>query len=162
MLMPAQINERWSLDFVSDALTDSRRFRTLCVVDDFTRDFAEASRTAADNANPSLVLMMEDGAARLEKSVGLFVCVLGGAPVGTRVAEADPFAETVESSRATADVAATTDAPQHRSGVQQGIGRGEVGGVHALGPTENVQEAGQAEAASARLVPSRVLAAALP
>lgn len=38
MLMPAQINERWSLDFVSDALTDSRRFRTLCVVDDFTRE----------------------------------------------------------------------------------------------------------------------------
>ena len=38
MLMPAQVNERWSLDFVSDALTDSRRFRTLCVVDDFTRE----------------------------------------------------------------------------------------------------------------------------
>ena len=36
--MPAQVNERWSLDFVSDALTDSRRFRTLCVVDDFTRE----------------------------------------------------------------------------------------------------------------------------
>ena len=26
----------WSLDFVSDALCDGRRFRTLCVVDDFT------------------------------------------------------------------------------------------------------------------------------
>jgi putative transposase len=38
MLMPAQVNERWSLDFVSDALTDSRRFRTLCVVDDFARE----------------------------------------------------------------------------------------------------------------------------
>lgn len=38
MLLPAQVNERWSLDFVSDALTDSRRFRTLCVVDDFTRE----------------------------------------------------------------------------------------------------------------------------
>ena len=37
MLLPEQANERWSLDFVSDALTDGSRFRTLCVVDDFTR-----------------------------------------------------------------------------------------------------------------------------
>lgn len=29
-------NERWSLDFVSDAFTDGRRFRVLAVVDDFT------------------------------------------------------------------------------------------------------------------------------
>jgi len=29
---------RWSLDFVSDTLTDSRRFRMLPVVDDFTRE----------------------------------------------------------------------------------------------------------------------------
>lgn len=38
MVTPNRVNERWSLDFVSDALTDSRRFRTLCVVDDFTRE----------------------------------------------------------------------------------------------------------------------------
>ena len=38
MLLPEQANERWSLDFVSDALSDGRRFRTLCVVDDFTRE----------------------------------------------------------------------------------------------------------------------------
>ena len=31
-------NERWSLDFVSDSLANSRRFRTLNVVDDFTRE----------------------------------------------------------------------------------------------------------------------------
>jgi len=29
---------RWSLDFVSDTLTSSRRFRILAVVDDFTRE----------------------------------------------------------------------------------------------------------------------------
>lgn len=29
---------RWSLDFVSDTLTDGRRFRVLCVVDDFIRE----------------------------------------------------------------------------------------------------------------------------
>lgn len=38
MLLPSGANQRWSLDFVSDALTDGRRFRTLCVVDDFTRE----------------------------------------------------------------------------------------------------------------------------
>ena len=31
-------NQRWSLDFVSDALSDGRRFRILAVVDDFTRE----------------------------------------------------------------------------------------------------------------------------
>ncbi|VXC91936.1 conserved hypothetical protein [Oceanicaulis sp. 350] len=38
ILLPAAANHRWSLDFVSDALIDGRRFRTLCVVDDFTRE----------------------------------------------------------------------------------------------------------------------------
>lgn len=38
MTIPQGPNQRWSLDFVSDALTDSRRFRILAVVDDFTRE----------------------------------------------------------------------------------------------------------------------------
>jgi putative transposase len=38
MLLPAGPNQRWSLDFVSDAFADGRRFRILCVVDDFTRE----------------------------------------------------------------------------------------------------------------------------
>ena len=36
--MPSRPDERWSLDFVSDASTDGRRFRVLAVVDDFTRE----------------------------------------------------------------------------------------------------------------------------
>ena len=31
-------NQRWSMDFVHDALVDGRRFRTLAVVDDYTRE----------------------------------------------------------------------------------------------------------------------------
>ena len=31
-------NDRWSLDFVSDQMTDGRRFRILTVVDDCTRE----------------------------------------------------------------------------------------------------------------------------
>ena len=38
MHLPAARNERWSLDFVSDTLCDGRRFRILCVVDDYTRE----------------------------------------------------------------------------------------------------------------------------
>ena len=36
--MPQGANQRWSLDFVSDALDDGRRFRVLNVVDDFSRE----------------------------------------------------------------------------------------------------------------------------
>jgi len=36
--LPDGANQRWSLDFVSDALSDGRRFRILAVVDDFTRE----------------------------------------------------------------------------------------------------------------------------
>ena len=36
--LPQSPNQRWSLDFVSDTLIDSRRFRILAVVDDFTRE----------------------------------------------------------------------------------------------------------------------------
>lgn len=36
--LPSGSNQRWSLDFVSDAFTDGRRFRILAVVDDFSRE----------------------------------------------------------------------------------------------------------------------------
>ena len=36
--LPLRPNDRWSLDFVSDQLLDSRRFRILTVVDDCTRE----------------------------------------------------------------------------------------------------------------------------
>ena len=38
MAIPQGVNQRWSLDFLSDALADSRRFRILAIVDDFTRE----------------------------------------------------------------------------------------------------------------------------
>ena len=38
MMVPSAINQRWSLDFVSDTLSDGRRFRILCIVDDFSRE----------------------------------------------------------------------------------------------------------------------------
>src|SRR3546814_8186774 len=38
MALPQGPNQRWSLDFVADALSWGRRFRVLAVVDDFTRE----------------------------------------------------------------------------------------------------------------------------
>ena len=38
MEVPTSVNERWSMDFVSDQLTNGRRFRVLNVVDDFSRE----------------------------------------------------------------------------------------------------------------------------
>ena len=38
MTIPQAQNQRWSLDFLSDALADGRRFRVLAIVDDFTRE----------------------------------------------------------------------------------------------------------------------------
>jgi putative transposase len=47
-LMP---NQRWSLDFVSDQLTDGRRFRIMTVVDDCTREcFALIADTSLSGA----------------------------------------------------------------------------------------------------------------
>ena len=36
--VPDKANERWSIDFVSDAFTDGRRFRVMAVVDDVSRE----------------------------------------------------------------------------------------------------------------------------
>ena len=38
MLVPLRPNERWSLDFVSEQLTDGRRVPILMIVDDCTRE----------------------------------------------------------------------------------------------------------------------------
>lgn len=37
MLLPTTPNQRWSLDFVSDQLSNGRRFRVLNIVDDYSR-----------------------------------------------------------------------------------------------------------------------------
>ena len=47
MTIPQDRSQRWSLDFVSDTLIDGRRFRILCVIDDFTR---ECLATVVDNS----------------------------------------------------------------------------------------------------------------
>ena len=47
MAIPQGPNQRWSLDFMSDAPSDGRRFRVFCVIDDFSR---ECLATVVDNS----------------------------------------------------------------------------------------------------------------
>lgn len=36
--LPQQVNERWSMDFITDGIVTGRRFRALTIVDDYTRE----------------------------------------------------------------------------------------------------------------------------
>ena len=56
LTIPQGANQRWSLDFLSDAFADGRRFRILAVVDDFTR---ECLALAADTSLPGLRVVRE-------------------------------------------------------------------------------------------------------
>ncbi len=38
LAIPSRPNERWSMDFISDALSEGRKFRSLNIVDDFNRE----------------------------------------------------------------------------------------------------------------------------
>jgi putative transposase len=38
LLVPATLNQGWSMDFISDSLVDGRRFRILNVIDDYNRE----------------------------------------------------------------------------------------------------------------------------
>ena len=64
MALPQGPNQRWSLDFVSDTLTDSRRFRILAVVDDFTRECLALSPTPPSRALGSAASSMPSSPTR--------------------------------------------------------------------------------------------------
>jgi transposase InsO family protein len=117
MTIPQGPNQRWSLDFVSDALADGRRFRILCVIDDFSRECLatvvdtsisgirvarELDRIAEMRGYPCMVvsdnvLYREDLAAQVSRSWGIrgirMPCY--GCPGGLRRQEAvSPIANT--------------------------------------------------------------------
>jgi putative transposase len=51
LIVPAKINEVWSMDFMCDSLVDGRRFRLLNIIDDYNR---ESLCTEVDTSLPSL------------------------------------------------------------------------------------------------------------
>ncbi len=76
MALPEAANQRWSLDFVSDALSSGRRFRVLAVVDDFTR---ECLGLVADTSLSGLLAEIPKGICgwvgrELDRIVGLRGC----------------------------------------------------------------------------------------
>ena len=56
MTLPQGPDQRWSLDFLSDAFSDGRRFRILAIVDDFTR---ECLALVPDTSLPGLRVVRE-------------------------------------------------------------------------------------------------------
>lgn len=66
MTLPNAINQRWSLDFVSDALSDGRRFRILCIVDDFSR---ECLATVVDTSLGGVRVVRELERLAIERTV---------------------------------------------------------------------------------------------
>jgi putative transposase len=68
---PSQRRERWSMDFTVDTLADGRGFRTLNIVDDFTR---ECVAIEVDRSLPGLrVARVLD---RLHDAIGLPQCIV--------------------------------------------------------------------------------------
>jgi putative transposase len=68
---PSQRRERWSMDFTVDTLADGRGFRTLNIVDDFTR---ECVAIEVDRSLPGLrVARVLD---RLQATIGLPQCIV--------------------------------------------------------------------------------------
>jgi putative transposase len=65
MTVPQEPNQRWSLDFVSDAFACGRRFRILAVVDDFSREclalVPDTSLSGARVARELTILLGERG-----------------------------------------------------------------------------------------------------
>lgn len=51
LVVPTGANQCWSLDFMSDALTDGRKFRVLNIIDDFNR---ESLQIEVDTSLPAL------------------------------------------------------------------------------------------------------------
>jgi len=71
MLVPDRANARWSLDFLSDTISDGRRFRVLAIVDDYTR---ECLALVADTSLSGLRVARElDGVIPLRGRPGTIV-----------------------------------------------------------------------------------------
>jgi hypothetical protein len=59
MEVPDAVNQRWSIDFVSDQLANGRRFRVLNIVDDFSRECVELLDCRSSILHPSEPIEIE-------------------------------------------------------------------------------------------------------
>ena len=63
--MPDRANQRWSLDFVSDAFANGQRFRVLCIVDDCTREALAATVVDRSLSGERMIRELDDLIGRL-------------------------------------------------------------------------------------------------
>jgi putative transposase len=56
MALPQGPNQRWSLDFLSDAMIDSRHFHILAVVDDYSRANAWFWSSIRPRGRPAIIV----------------------------------------------------------------------------------------------------------
>jgi putative transposase len=64
LALPERVNQRWSMDFVSDGFGNGRRFRVFAIVDDFSR---ECLGLVADTSIPGLRVVRELNAIVAER-----------------------------------------------------------------------------------------------
>lgn len=112
MAVPQGPNQRWSLDFVSDTLSDDRRFRILCVIDDFSR---ECLATVVDTSLSGLRVARELDADRRSAWLSL----LGGVRQWHRTdQQRDPEMAAGPAGRMALHRARQTDAERFRGELQ--------------------------------------------
>ena len=90
---PERPNQRWSMDFVSDALANCRRIRVLTVVDDFTR---ESLATEVDTSLPSLRVTRVLERLAGERGLPEVITVDNGPEFAGRVLDAWAYARGVQ------------------------------------------------------------------
>jgi len=65
MALPEAANQRWSLDFISDTLSNGYRFRILAVVDEFTREcldlVADTSLSGLQRVSRPVTMVSDNG-----------------------------------------------------------------------------------------------------
>ena len=89
---PGHPNQRWSMDFVSDALANGRRIRALTVIDDFIR---ESLVTEVDTSLPGLRVTRVLDRLAVDRGVPELITVDNGPEFAGRVLDAWAYAHGV-------------------------------------------------------------------
>ncbi len=89
---PLRPNQRWSMDFVADALANGRRIRVLTVLDDFTR---ESLATEVDTSLPGLRVTRVLERLAIERGLPELITVDNGPEFAGRVLDAWAYSNDV-------------------------------------------------------------------
>ena len=91
-MAPERPNQRWSMDFVSDALASGRRIRVLTVIDDFTR---ESLAMEVDTSLPGLRVTRVLDRLAIDRGLPELITVDNGPEFAGRILDAWAYAHGV-------------------------------------------------------------------